>query len=137
MPYVKEPRQERSQRAPLRVLCAEDDEQMAFILKIGLQKAGHFVECVANGQAALERVLEDVAFFDLLITDHHMPQISGLRLVELLRERSFSGQIIVHSSQLQPPEVEAYRRLLVDHVFAKPLQTPDLLKVVRGLERHS
>lgn len=135
MPYRKENREVAARRKSLRILCAEDDKQLALLLKYGLQQAGHFVECVEDGKIALERLQEDVEFFDLLITDHNMPRISGLRLVESVRRSAFRGRIIVHSSQLPPEDVRAYENLKVDFIFTKPLQTGDLLKLVRSLQR--
>lgn len=136
MPYKKENRDiGTAQRPTLRVLFAEDDRNIALLMKYALQDTGHFVECVEDGQTALERVTENIVFFDLLVTDHNMPRCSGLRLVEDLRRISFPGKIIVHSSGLHPEVAEAYRAFSVDYIFAKPLETQELLRVIRHIER--
>lgn len=133
MPYKKENR-DTGHAPPLRVLFAEDDHTIALLMKYALQETGHFVECAEDGQTALERVTEDVEFFDLVVTDHNMPRCSGLRFVENLRRISFPGKIIVHSSGLHPQVAEAYRALSVDYIFAKPLETQELLRVIRDVE---
>lgn len=115
----------------LRILCAEDDDQVARLLKIALECSGHSVDCVADGQQALERIASDLDFFDLLVTDHDMPQLSGLDLVSKLRDTAFAGSIIVHSSQLREVDAAAYRRFAVDRIFAKPVQLSEFLEAVR------
>lgn len=117
----------------LRVLCAEDDENVALTLKYALENDGHQVVCVGDGRAALLRVVADLESFDLVITDHHMPVLSGLKLVEGLREAKFSGRIIVHSSNLRDPATDAYRALAVDHILRKPVELAKLLEAVHGI----
>ena len=120
-------------RKLLRVLCAEDDAQVAELLKCALKGAGHFVECAADGQHALERLTSDLKFFDVLITDHRMPRLSGRKLVECIRQTDFSGKIIVHSSHLPEFDATAYRALAVDHIFTKPVQLAELLRMVERI----
>lgn len=117
----------------LRVLCAEDHEQVALILKCALERDGYFVECVEDGQTAFERIMSDVSFFDVLMTDHQMPRLSGLGLVMKLRDTAFSGVIIVHSAHLLPADLHAYRALAVDRILAKPTELATLLTIVQQL----
>ncbi len=87
-----------------RVLCADDFGQMADLMRVILERAGHEVVCVANGREAWERVRANPAFFDVVVTDHQMPEMNGLELVQRLRAIRFSGKIIIESSALQPAE---------------------------------
>jgi CheY-like chemotaxis protein len=121
-------------RKPLRVLCAEDDPNVALIVKYALENEGHHVECVDDGRAAFERIAADLEGFDLVITDHHMPFLSGLQLIEKLREAQFPGRIIVHSSNLRQSAADAYRAFAVDHILRKPAQLAELLEAVHGIQ---
>ncbi len=120
-----------SARKQLRVLCADDDEQLATMLEAALARAGYFVECVHDGQMAFERIAADLEFFDLLVTDHRMPRLTGLQLVERLRGAGFSGKIIVHSSHLPQGETTAYRALAVSEILFKPVALSELLAAVQ------
>lgn len=120
-------------RNSLRVLCAEDHEQVAVVVQSALEQAGHLVERVEDGQKALERITSDLTFFDVLVTDHQMPRLSGLGLVSKLRDTAFSGRVIVHSSHLTAAETEAYRALAVDHILSKPAELAELLVIVQQL----
>ncbi|HVX91064.1 MAG TPA: response regulator [Candidatus Paceibacterota bacterium] len=117
----------------LRVLCADDHEQLALVVKYAFERAGHHVECVSDGLSALERVMEDLNFFNVLVTDHQMPRLSGLGLVSKLRDTEFSGAIVVHSSHLTKAEADAYRALAVDHILGKPAPLPMLLGIIHAL----
>jgi DNA-binding response OmpR family regulator len=117
----------------LRVLCAEDDLPLATVLRYGLEQAGHLVECVGDGRAALDLIASDLSRFDLVVTDHQMPHLIGLDLVKKLRAAGFSGKIIVHCSQLRPVDAAAYRSLAVDHILTKPAQWEELLAAVEKM----
>jgi two-component system, cell cycle response regulator CpdR len=61
-----------------RILLAEDDEHMRTFLTRALQRAGHEVSAVGDGESAL--VLANDARFDLLLADVVMPGIDGIEL---------------------------------------------------------
>jgi len=103
------------------------------MLKYALEHDGHQVEHVADGKDAFARITSDLSFFDVLVTDHEMPVLSGRELVEKLRGTKFAGKIIVHSSELPMRDAAAYRALAVNHIFTKPISLSELLAVVQRL----
>lgn len=115
----------------LRVLCVDDNEPLATVVRCVLEQAGHTVECVEDGQSALERVTSDLGFFDLIVTDHRMPRLSGLELITHLRKTAFAGAIVIHSARLSRAELDAYDLLAVDHILIKPVRLTELLMIVR------
>jgi len=68
-----------------RILIAEDDDHLRIFLARGLQRAGHIVESVGDGSAALELALN--ANFDLLLADVVMPGLDGIELARRVAER--------------------------------------------------
>lgn len=122
---------------PLRILCAEDHPQMADVLGHFLRRAGHHPELVDDGVQALARLTAHPDAFDLLITDHQMPRLTGLGLVSKLRDTVFSSPILVFSSMLTAAEVAAYDALAVDHILSKPMQMETLLDVVQNIATRS
>lgn len=105
---------------PLRILYADDVRELRDFARIFLGREGHAVECVADGALAFARVLEDRRF-DLVITDHHMPNLNGLELVTKLREIMFPGRIMVLSSELGDVVARKYLALRVDRILYKPV----------------
>jgi two-component system cell cycle response regulator CpdR len=61
-----------------RILLAEDDDNMRVFLKRALERAGHQVSAVGDGEAAL--MLAGEGAFDLLLADVVMPGIDGIEL---------------------------------------------------------
>jgi CheY-like chemotaxis protein len=136
MPYRKETLPDGDTKS-LRVLCAEDEGPIALLIKQALSRCGHFVECVEDGEDAIARINAQPGFFDLVITDHRMARTTGLFVVRKLRECDFTGRIVVHCSTLGQMDANAYRKLAVDHIFEKPIQSHDLIRVVATFVRPS
>jgi two-component system cell cycle response regulator CpdR len=61
-----------------RILLAEDDDNMRIFLKRALERAGHQVSAVGDGESAL--TLAGDGGFDLLLADVVMPGIDGIEL---------------------------------------------------------
>jgi two-component system cell cycle response regulator CpdR len=68
-----------------RILLAEDDDQMRAFLSRGLRRAGHTVDPVPHGEAALARTQD--AEYDLLLADIVMPGIDGIELARRVAAR--------------------------------------------------
>lgn len=110
----------------LRILYAEDMRELRDVARIALSREGHLIECVCDGQEALDRITADPEAFDLLMTDHHMPNLDGLELVTHVRTLPFTGKILVFSSELSPTIAEAYIELKVDRMLSKPVFPSEL-----------
>jgi two-component system cell cycle response regulator CpdR len=67
------------------ILLAEDDESLRRFLAGALVKAGHAVTDFGDGEAAWE-CLQNVAAFDLLLTDIVMPGMDGIELAKRAAE---------------------------------------------------
>jgi two-component system cell cycle response regulator CpdR len=61
-----------------RILLAEDDDNMRVFLARALERAGHDVSAVGDGEAALALATDGA--FDLLLADVVMPGIDGIEL---------------------------------------------------------
>src|SRR5260370_32884440 len=68
-----------------RILLAEDDDQMRGFLSRGLRRAGHAVDAVGDGEAALAR--SSHVAYDLLLADVVMPGIDGIELARRMTAR--------------------------------------------------
>jgi PAS domain S-box-containing protein len=72
---------------PLSVLIAEDNEINALLARKTLEKAGHSVEVVTNGKAAVEAVTapDSAQRYDIVLMDLHMPVMDGLDAISMIR----------------------------------------------------
>jgi CheY-like chemotaxis protein len=72
-----------------RILLVDDEPLAVDMLKRMLEKLGCQVDTAVNGQDALALVREDPARFNLVLTDHAMPRMTGYMLArELAAVRS-------------------------------------------------
>lgn len=111
-----------SSAAPCRVLCIDDDPVSRLILVTALARPGFAIECVCDGQEALERYTRDAGGFEVLVTDHHMPRVDGLALVRRLRECGFGGGIVVVSASMTHRDRAGYRSLGAASLLTKPIE---------------
>jgi PAS domain S-box-containing protein len=81
-------RRAQSRRPGLSVLIAEDNDINAMLARATLQKAGHRVEVVGNGKAAVEAVVEAAGHrrrYDVVLMDLHMPVMDGMDAIAAIR----------------------------------------------------
>jgi CheY-like chemotaxis protein len=66
------------------ILVADDESHILHVVSLKLRNAGYRVVTARDGQEALELAAQEKP--DLLITDYHMPQLSGLELCQKLKQ---------------------------------------------------
>ncbi|HEY4284391.1 MAG TPA: response regulator [Chthoniobacterales bacterium] len=114
-------------------ILAVDDEPVIGESIASLLEAPHRkIEVAKNGQDALAMAAKRK--FDVVITDHRMPHAGGLELVKKLRQRKYTGKIVVLSGHLSPDNISIYEDLDVDEVVGKPLDLIELPRIVSNLE---
>lgn len=68
---------------PMRILVAEDTPASQLVIRTMLERRGHSVELVDNGEAAIAAARK--GGFDLALLDIQMPVLNGLEAVQALR----------------------------------------------------
>jgi adenylate cyclase len=113
------------------LLIVVDDDDGREALCRSLDRAGHEVLCVGNGQEALASILARRP--DLIILDLFMPEMDGPSLLEILRSylRLQSLPVIVLTGAPDSPQVERVRTLKVNTILTKAKATDeDILQAV-------
>ena len=114
---------------PIRILVAEDDEQMLDLLQRVLSEEGYQVTAVRDGAQALAK-LEECPGFDLVLTDLRMPGVDGMELLRRAMARQLRQPVILMTafgtidSAVQAMREGAY------YYLAKPVHIEDLLEIV-------
>jgi CheY-like chemotaxis protein len=116
-----------------RILAVEDESAVAQLLALVLCGPCCHVSTANNGAKALGKIAAAARPFDLVITDHIMPKMSGLELVRQLRRRGFGGKIAVLSAHLNQENTRAYEQLQVDLMLAKPFDVDELRHAIEVL----
>jgi DNA-binding response OmpR family regulator len=73
-----------------RILLVDDDEGVRTLVEKLLEKCGYSVTSVGLAQQCLERLSEST--FDLILLDHILPDMDGLLLLQLVRDRLGKSQ---------------------------------------------
>jgi CheY-like chemotaxis protein len=120
---------------PLQILVVEDEKTVAHMIAMVLGGPAAKVVEARNGWQALIRIGATAQPFDLVITDHRMPQMTGLELVRRLRARNFGGKILVQSGYLSDDDIRAYEDLNVDMMMSKPFDFDELQQAMAVLNR--
>lgn len=113
-----------------KILYAEDDDDLRRLVASGLRSAGYEIAVAADGRQAWEALQAER--FDVLITDHAMPGLTGLELIERLRRAGMTLPIILASASPEtwedpsPGELDFVR-------LPKPFRREDLLHQIRCL----
>lgn len=68
----------------MHILIADDEPHVNRVLKMALERAGHSVDSVLNGEQALARLSNRQP--DVLITDIEMPRMTGAQLCTRIQE---------------------------------------------------
>ena len=112
----------------LRILIADDHPQVLATVQRMLTAAGYDCLAVSDGSSALEQI--DRFKPDLIVTDVHMPLLSGLELVKELRSRSISVGVVVMTGAIEvEADLEAMRLGAYEYLL-KPFGERDLLNSV-------
>ena len=115
-----------------RILAVDDEPVIGESIACALEAPHRNISVAGNGQEALALVAKQK--FDLVITDHRMPRAGGLELVKKLRQRKYTGKIVVLSGHLAADNIGIYEDLDVDEVVTKPLNGAELSQIVGNLE---
>lgn len=117
----------------LSVLIAEDNDINAMLARSALTKAGHRVEVVNNGKAAVEALTSAASrrLYDLVLMDMHMPVMDGLDAISAIRRHEEQHglaalPIVVLSADSQEKTRHAVLAYGASGFVTKPLD-PDIL----------
>lgn len=121
---------EACQTKPLRILVADDARASRMLLRIILQKKGHFVAEAEDGVQALELMQREN--FDLVFLDMQMPRFGGLEVARGFEPHGRKAPMLVAlSAQAQPQDQKAAEEAGISTYITKPLQEEQLDKVIR------
>ena len=109
------------------ILIVEDDPAMLRGLKDNFEFKGYRVLTAADGEAGLNAALDKKP--DLIILDIMMPQMSGMEVLERLKERAETSHIpvIMCTAKVQDSDLLDGYRSGADYYLTKPFTAQQLL----------
>ena len=117
----------------MRLLIAEDEQELAKALKTIFEKHNYSVDTVFDGQAALDYALTDN--YDGVVLDVMMPNLDGFSVVRRLRARGVSTPVLLLTARSEVPDRVEGLDAGADDYLPKPFAMAELLARVRALVR--
>ncbi len=108
----------------MKILLTEDDPIVAELYRVRLDREGHDVEIAVDGQTALERIDRDRP--ELILLDIRMPRLSGLGVLEQIRQNpELEGiPVVMLTNYSDPAQVQRCRELGIEGYLLKSRTTP-------------
>lgn len=115
------------------ILYVEDDAALRNQFADFLFNSGYRVAVAEDGEAGWEAL--QLRSYNLLITDHQMPRLTGLELVKRLRSAGQTLPVIFASGGVDADAVCRDDWLRVAATLKKPFAAEDLLETVKQVLR--
>jgi len=117
-----------------RILVVEDEQAIRELIAFTLEVEGYHVFTAGNGMEAFERFSTDKP--DLVVLDLMMPSISGLEVLQQLRERSTVPVLILSALATEENRVRGLQ-LGADDYLVKPFSPRELVARIQALLRRA
>ena len=119
----------------MRILLVEDDEKTASFITKGLEQEGFAVDRAEDGNEGLHLALYEN--YDAAVVDIMLPKLSGLDLIEKLREKGINLPVIILSAKRSVDDRVKGLQKGGDDYLIKPFSFTELLARIRALIRRT
>ncbi len=114
------------------VLLVEDDEDIARVVRVYLERAGYTVRTVADGTAGLYEAIEGSRRPDLIVLDWMLPGTSGPAFMKRLRARRATPVVMLTAKGEEEDRLTGFKYGVDDYVV-KPFSPRELVARVKAV----
>ena len=115
-----------------RVLIVDDEPSVAEFMRELLSSWGLEASVAGEAEAALAMIQINAEGYDLVITDHTMPRMSGLQLAEEIGRMSAAPPVVLYSGYADTIDPATLSAAGVKELIRKPLEPSELRTVITG-----
>jgi len=119
--------------APRRILVVDDDSDLRLLYTDVLALPGYHVDAAEDGAAGWEAVQANN--YNLLITEHNLPKLTGVQLVRKLRAARMALPVVLAAVRLPVHELARNPSLQLAATLLKPFAVDALLDTVKNALR--
>jgi DNA-binding response OmpR family regulator len=116
-----------------RILVVDDDCDTRLLYGFVLTRPGYFVDVAEDGAAGWEALQANR--YNLLITEHEMPRLTGVELVKKLRAAQLALPVVMAARRLPIEELARNPSLQLAAMLSKPFLAEALLNTVKSALR--
>ncbi|MGI1803797.1 response regulator transcription factor [Limosilactobacillus reuteri] len=117
----------------MRILVAEDEQQLSHVLSSAMTASGYQVDIASNGQEAVEQAKENA--YDVIILDIMMPVKSGLEALKEIRATGNRTYIMMLTAMGEEDDKVTGLDAGADDYLTKPFSLKELLARLRSRQR--
>lgn len=108
-----------------KVLLAEDDIQLGFVIKDNLEEAGYEIELCRDGQTAIDKF--DKKEFDICLLDVMMPNKDGFTVAKKIRQQSDVVPVLfLTAKSMEEDKIKGFQTGADDYI-TKPFSMKELI----------
>lgn len=116
------------------ILVVEDESEIRELISLLLLRMGHRVQQCSQGQEVLQKIQQNN--FDLLILDWMLPGLSGVEILQALRQSpGFSTPVLMITAKSSPEDIVFGLENGADDYMTKPFENSVFQARVRALLR--
>ena len=115
--------------SPHRILVVDEDRDLRRLYADALAGLGCHVDAAEDGAAAWEALKS--SRYHLLITEHEIPNLTGVELVKLLRAARMAVPVVMAAGRLPTHELARHPSLQLAAMLSKPFTVDTLLGTVK------
>ena len=129
------------EKTKLKILILDDDKFLLSMYSNKFKNAGFDIETIANTELALEKI-RDGFKPDVLLLDIIMPKMSGLELVEKIKEENLlpEATFVMLTNHSEPADIDKAKKLKVHGYIVKATTIPsevveEVTKIIEGRKK--
>lgn len=113
------------------ILLADDEEMVLHVFTAMLEHLGYNVVCGRNGVEALRIFREDPDAFDVVLTDYHMPEMSGTDLARNIRRLGSDVPIVLITGLGFDLPRGLISSINIDRLVMKPIDVNSMAEIIQ------
>ncbi len=117
----------------MRVLYVEDEKFLAEAVKHNLEKQDIDVDLAFDGEDGLKKAVDSI--YDCIVLDVMLPKMSGIEILERLREKKITTPVIMLSALSEVEDKVRGLNCGADDYLAKPFKTAELVARIMAVVR--
>lgn len=116
---------------PKHILLVDDEETIRVTIGTILSRTGFKIDEALNGQEALALFQKHAEYYDVVVTDLSMPEMSGVELAEAIRETGSDIPIILSTGELGVADKSEYKDSGISNFIQKPWTPTELIEMIK------
>lgn len=116
----------------MKILIADDTQQIVTLMQALLQKKGHEVDIADDGKKTLDMIR--AKHYDIAFMDHNMPEMTGLEIVKFIKENNINTKTVIFTGYSGMKDFFA-KSVGADEYLTKPCDLEDILAIIAKYEQ--